>query len=59
MADMNGTNVTESDRQIVSSTPRTDEQGHDIEDEKERTIAKAALSIAELGEFFPMFPYSI
>jgi hypothetical protein len=51
MADMNDTNVTESDRQTVLSTSRADEQGHDIEDEKERTIAKAALSIAELGEF--------
>jgi hypothetical protein len=51
MADMNGTNVTESDRGNVISTSRSDEHGQDIEDEKERTIAKAALSIAELGEF--------
>ena len=51
MANMNDTNVNENDRQNVLFTPRADEQGHDIEDEKERTIAKAALSIAELGEF--------
>jgi hypothetical protein len=47
MADMNGSNTTETDR---ISTPQADDQGQDIEDEKERIIAKAALSIAELGE---------
>ena len=50
MADMNASNFTEPVKRVVIHTPKTGEQGQDVEDEKERTIAKAALSIAELGE---------
>jgi len=50
MAEVNGTNAIEADRESVMTTHKVDEQGQDIEDEKERIIAKAALSIAELGE---------
>jgi hypothetical protein len=55
MADMNGNSVTNDKSNKVGMNGASDShgllgQGHDLEDEKERTIAKAALSIAELGE---------
>lgn len=55
MADMDGNNTTEDKNSNVETNGASDShgllgQGHDLEDEKERTIAKAALSIAELGE---------
>lgn len=55
MADMDGNNATEDKDSNIGTNGASDShgllgQGHDLEDEKERTIAKAALSIAELGE---------
>lgn len=47
MAEMNST-TTETGRETIGSAPKADEQ--DIEGEKERIIAKSALSIAELGK---------
>jgi conserved oligomeric Golgi complex subunit 5 len=51
MAGMNSSSTTKIDRESVIPTPMAGGHSQDIEDEKERTIAKAALSIAELGEF--------
>jgi hypothetical protein len=53
MAEMNST-TTETGRETISSAPKADEQ--DIEGEKERIIAKSALSIAELGKQQPPRP---
>jgi hypothetical protein len=47
MAEMNST-TTETNGETITSAPKTDEQ--DIEGEKERIIAKSALTIAELGK---------
>lgn len=55
MAEMDGNNTAEDKHSNVGTNGASDShgplgQGHDLEDEKERTIAKAALSIAELGD---------
>ncbi|KAF9467272.1 Golgi transport complex subunit 5-domain-containing protein [Collybia nuda] len=54
MTDMDGGDTTGDKKGKMRANGATDShgllgQGHDLEDEKERTIAKAALSIAELA----------
>lgn len=53
MAEMDGNGATDDKSSKMNGASDSHGllgQGHDLEDEKERTIAKAALSIAELGE---------